>query len=86
MSYSPKIVGVVSSAKYWVTAQAGNKINIYATGNALGFDAGLSSRSVNFGEVHLGKNTNWVVNVENWSHLPTKFQFNCDLQNTFSFS
>jgi len=41
-----------------VTAQAGNKINIYATGNALGFDAGLSSRSVNFGEVHLGKNTN----------------------------
>lgn len=79
-------MGVCSSAKYRVQAHSGNKINIYATGNSLGVDAGLSSKSVNFGEVHLGKNTNRVVNVENRSALPTKFQFNTDFSNTFSFS
>lgn len=51
-------MGVVSSAKYRVKTLHGNKITIYAIGNSLGVDAGLSSRSVNFGEVHLGKSTN----------------------------
>ena len=65
LTYAPKIMGVVSSAKYRVKTLHGNKITIYAIGNSLGVDAGLSSRSVNFGEVHLGKSTNRVVNVEN---------------------
>lgn len=86
VTYAPKIMGVSSSAKYWVKTHHGNKINIYATGNSLGVDACLSSRSINFGEVHLGNNTNRVVNVENWSSLPTKFQFNTDFTGTFSFS
>jgi hypothetical protein len=85
--YNPKIVGIVSSAKFRLTAESGNKINLYASGNALAYDVGLNTSSVNFGEVHLGKRTQRVVNVENRSSLPTKFSFfDCDNQSIFTFS
>lgn len=76
----------MSSAKFRLQAASGNKINLYASGNALGYDVSLNTSSVNFGEVHIGKRTQRVVNVENRSNLATKFQFDCDSSSIFSFS
>jgi hypothetical protein len=43
-------------------------------------------RSIHFGEVQLGSNTNRLLNINNDSDLPTSFQFFTDDKNMFSFS
>lgn len=57
VTYKPKVAGVMSSAKYRVWAKSGNKVNLSATGFGTGYDVDLSARSINFGEVTLGKKT-----------------------------
>jgi hypothetical protein len=47
---------------------------------------GLSNQSIHFGEVQLGQNTNRLLNIVNYSDLPTTFQFITDKKNLFSFS
>lgn len=46
----------------------------------------LSAKSIHFGEVSLGNNTNRLLNIINDSDLPTTFQFFTDDKNVFSFS
>ena len=46
----------------------------------------LSAKSMHFGEVQLGSNTNRLLNICNDSDLPTSFQFFTDDKNVFSFS
>ena len=45
----------------------------------------LNAKTINFGEVSIGKRNTRLLNVENYSPLPTKFQFYVDPNNMFSF-
>jgi Abnormal spindle-like microcephaly-assoc'd, ASPM-SPD-2-Hydin len=55
-------------------------------GVASGFNVGLSNKTIHFGEVQIGSNTNRLLNIVNESDLPTSFQFITDNKNVFSFS
>ena len=56
------------------------------SGEALGMDVCLSTKSIHFGEVQLQSTTNRLLNICNNSSEPTSFQFYTDKANIFSFS
>ena len=85
VTYRPKIANCQESAKYRLWCDSGNKLTLHAQGNAVGFDVNLSAKSINFGEVSIGKRNTRLLNIENHSPLPTKFQFYVDSNNMFSF-
>lgn len=86
VKYIPSTVGVTSCASYIIKTVGGNEVVFSCLGYAAGFNVGLSNKSVHFGEVQLGSNTNRLLNIVNDSDLPTSFQFVTDSKNVFSFS
>lgn len=86
IKYVPSIVGVTSCSQYKIKTVGGNELNFSALGYATGFNVGLSNKSIHFGEVQIGSNTNRLLNIINDSDLPTSFQFVNDSKNVFSFS
>ncbi len=86
VTYTPTVIGLFSCTHYKVNIKGGNEDQFTCTGGAIGVDVGLSAKSITFGEISLGKNTNRVLYIHNASSLPARFQFLCDQKNAFSFS
>ena len=86
VKYIPSIVGVTSCAAYLIKTLGGNDLSFACHGVANGFNVGLSNKTIHFGEVQVGSNTNRLLNIVNESDLPTSFQFVTDNKNVFSFS
>lgn len=86
VKYVPSVVGLTSCTQYRVKTVGGNDLQFLCIGNAEGFNVSLSVKSMHFGEVQLGSNTNRLLNIINDSDLPTTFQFFTDDKNVYSFS
>lgn len=86
VKYSPTIVGLYSCVHYKVRVKGGNEDEFTCLGQALGLQVSLSTKSVQFGEVTLGKTTSRVVYVQNLTKQQAIFQFVNDKKNVFSFS
>jgi hypothetical protein len=86
VKFVPTVVGLTSCVQYKVKTVGGNDLAFACIGHADGFNVSLSVKSVHFGEVQLGSNTNRLLNIINDSDLPTAFQFFTDDKNVFSFS
>lgn len=86
VKYVPSIVGITTCTQYRIKTVGGNDLNFSCVGHAEGFNVSLSVKSIHFGEVSLGQNTNRLLNINNDSELPTTFQFFTDNKNVFSFS
>ena len=86
VKFVPSIVGLTSCSQYQVTTVGGNQLTFSVKGQAVGYNVGLSVRSIHFGEVQLGQSTNRLLNILNDSELPTSFQFITDNKNLYSFS
>lgn len=79
-------MGLFSGTHYKVRIKGGNEDEFSCFGQALGLDVSLSAKSVQFGEVTLGKTTSRVIYVHNASSQSATFQFVNDQKNVFSFS
>lgn len=86
VKFVPSVVGLTSCTQYRVKTVGGNDLTFSVIGHADGFNVSLSVKSIHFGEVSLGANTNRLLNIINDSDLPTTFQFFTDDKNVFSFS
>ncbi len=86
VQYLPTVVGLFSCTHYKVRVKGGNEDEFTCFGQSLGLEVSLSAKSVQFGEVTLGKTTNRVLYVHNASTQPATFQFVNDKKNVFSFS
>ena len=86
VKYIPTTVGVHSCTQYKIKTVGGNDLAFSCVGQASGFNVNLSVKSIHFGEVQIGSNTNRLLNIVNESDLPTTFQFITDNKNVFSFS
>ena len=84
--YAPTIVGMYSCVHYKVKVKGGNEDGFTCIAQSLGLQVSLSTKSVHFGEVTLGKTTNRVIYVQNMSSRPATFQFINDRKNIFSYS
>jgi len=73
VKYVPSTVGLTSCTQYSVKVVGGNNLNFSCIGQAEGFNVSLSAKSMHFGEVQLGSNTNRLLNICNDSDLPTTF-------------
>lgn len=51
----------------------GNTLKLVVSGEALGMDVMLSTKSIHFGEVQLQSTTNRLLNICNDSSEPTSF-------------
>ena len=86
VKYEPTVVGLFSCTHYKVHVKGGNEDEFTCLGQALGAEVSLSAKTVQFGEVTLGKTTNRVLYVHNASSQPATFQFINDKKNVFSLS
>ena len=86
VKFVPSTVGMSSCTQYSVKVVGGNQLSFSCIGHAEGYNVSLSAKSMHFGEVQLGSNTNRLLNICNDSDLPTSFQFFTDDKNVFSFS
>lgn len=86
VKFIPSVVGQTSCTQYRVKVVGGNDLNFSCVGQADGFNVSLNVKSIHFGEVQIGNNTNRLLNICNDSELPTTFQFFTDDKNVFSFS
>jgi hypothetical protein len=66
-------VGVISCTQYKIKTVGGNELEFSCTGMAQGYNVSLSVKSIHFGEVQMGTNTNRLLNIVNDSDLPTTF-------------
>jgi hypothetical protein len=73
VKYVPSVVGMASCNAYRVKTLGGNEISFSCTGQAIGFNVFLSVKTVHFGEVNLGNQTNRLLNICNDSEVPTSF-------------
>ena len=69
--YEPTIVGSFSNTQYSINILGGNELKLSCTGQALGSDVMLSTKSIHFGEVQLESTTNRLLNIINESDQPT---------------
>jgi len=86
VKYEPTVVGQFSCTHFKVLVKGGNTEEFSCFGQALGVEVSLSAKSIQFGEVTLGKTTNRVLYVHNASSQDATFQFINDKKNVFSFS
>jgi hypothetical protein len=73
VKYVPSVVGLTSCTQYKVKTVGGNDLSFSCIGHAEGFNVSLSTKSIHFGEVQIGSNTNRLLNICNDSDLPTTF-------------
>lgn len=73
VKYVPTVVGLTSCTQYRIKTVGGNDLTFSVIGHADGFNVSLSVKSIHFGEVSLGANTNRLLNIINDSDLPTSF-------------
>lgn len=73
VKFVPSVVGLTSCTQYRIKTVGGNDLTFSVIGHADGFNVSLSVKSIHFGEVSLGANTNRLLNIINDSELPTTF-------------
>lgn len=73
VKFVPQIVGQISCTQYKIKTVGGNELQFSCLGQTTGFNVSLSVKSIHFGEVLLGTNTNRLLNIINESDLPTQF-------------
>jgi len=67
VTYEPSLVGSFSNTQYSIKILGGNDLKLSCSGQALGSDVCLSSKSIHFGEVQLQNTTNRLLNIINES-------------------
>eukprot|EP00826_Nyctotherus_ovalis_P020736 TRINITY_DN1654_c0_g6_i1.p1 TRINITY_DN1654_c0_g6~~TRINITY_DN1654_c0_g6_i1.p1 ORF type:complete len:373 (-),score=55.73 TRINITY_DN1654_c0_g6_i1:654-1772(-) len=86
VKYLPTVVGLCSCVHFKARVKGGNEDTFTCLGQALGLQVSLSTKSVQFGEVTLGKSNSRVIYVQNNSSQRAVFQFVNDKKNVFAFS
>lgn len=85
-SISPQVPQMNSVAHFDVEYLGGSSIQFQCKAQSTPFEVVLSSQSLNYGEVRLGKTVSRMFTIHNNSELPTKFEFFNQPGNVFSFS
>lgn len=85
-TYEPKIAFLDSVSHYEVSCEGGNTLSFQTRGFSSGNEVDFSTRSIDFGDVELGKNTSRLLTITNLNDLAIPFQFFSDKNNIFSLS
>ena len=70
-TFSPRITEMVSVTHFQIVCAGGNTMTLECLGTGMTFNVFLSSISLNFGEIRLGKTTSRLLTINNDSDLPT---------------
>jgi hypothetical protein len=84
ITYRPMIWDLYSCSHFLIECQGGNKIEIQCLGKAQSVEARLKSRSIDFGSIRLGSNTNRSVTLNNNSDANCAFEVIIDNSGVFS--